>query len=73
MPTGKVKWFSSEKGYGFIALDQPENPSDPEVFIHWSGIEGSGYKQLEEGDVVQFDLETGSKGKLQAVRARVVR
>lgn len=73
MPTGKVKWFSSEKGYGFIALDQPESPSDPEVFIHWSGIEGSGYKQLEEGDVVQFDLETGSKGKLQAVRAHVIR
>ncbi|MGH7424672.1 MAG: cold-shock protein, partial [Candidatus Methylomirabilales bacterium] len=49
MPTGTVKWFSSEKGYGFIS-----RPDGDDVFVHFSAIEGSGYRNLEEGQKVEF-------------------
>jgi len=58
MPTGKVKWFSNEKGYGFIT---PESGKD--VFVHHTGIQGEGYKSLEEGQEVQFEIEKGPKGE----------
>ncbi len=58
MAKGKVKWFSNQKGYGFIT---PENGSD--VFVHHSGIVGDGYKSLEEGQEVEFDIEKGPKGE----------
>ena len=67
MATGTVKWFSSEKGYGFIS---PEDGSE-DVFVHFSKIEGSGFKTLEEGAKVQFETEPGQKG-LQATSVTVV-
>ena len=54
---GKVKWFSNQKGYGFI---EQENGQD--VFVHFSAIQGDGYKSLEEGQSVQFDVSQGEKG-----------
>jgi cold shock protein len=57
MKTGTVKWFNSEKGFGFIEV-QGEN----DVFVHFSAIQGDGYKSLEEGQRVQFEVEQGSRG-----------
>ncbi|MCW9012875.1 MAG: cold-shock protein [Gammaproteobacteria bacterium] len=63
MATGTVKWFNESKGFGFIA------PSDgsPDVFVHFSVIEGSGFKTLNEGQEVSYDTEQGPKG-LQATK-----
>ncbi|MGD0336171.1 MAG: cold shock domain-containing protein [Candidatus Omnitrophota bacterium] len=58
MVKGKVKWFSNQKGYGFIT---PESGSD--VFVHHSAIQGEGYKSLEEGQEVEFEVEKGPKGE----------
>ena len=58
--TGRVKWFDAKKGFGFI-----EQESGEDVFVHFRAIAGNGYKTLEEGQVVEFDLEDGAKG-LQA-------
>lgn len=58
MARGKVKWFSNKKGYGFIATDEGED-----VFVHFSAIEGAGYKNLDEGEEVEFELQDGPKGK----------
>jgi len=58
MAKGKVKWFSNQKGYGFIT---PENGND--VFVHHSAIQGDGYKTLEEGQEVEFEVTTGPKGE----------
>ena len=57
MATGTVKWFNNQKGFGFIA---PENGRD--VFVHHSAIQGEGYKSLDEGQKVQFDITQGPKG-----------
>jgi len=62
MVRGKVKWFNSQKGYGFLA---PENGKD--VFVHFSAIQGDGYKSLEEGQDVEFEIGNGPKGE-QAVK-----
>ena len=56
--TGVVKWFSAEKGYGFIT---PDNGAD--VFVHYSAIQGNGYRKLEAGDKVEFEITDGPKGK----------
>ncbi len=56
--TGKVKWFNSQKGYGFIADDE----SDKDIFVHYSQITGDGYKRLEEGESVSYDIADGEKG-----------
>ena len=58
MENGTVKWFNSQKGYGFIT---PESGDD--VFVHHSAIQGDGYKSLEEGQDVEFEIEQGPKGK----------
>ena len=55
--TGKVKWFSNTKGYGFI-----EQESGEDVFVHFSAIQGEGFKTLEEGQKVQFEITKGQKG-----------
>ena len=58
MATGTVKWFNADKGYGFIA--QSEGGDD--VFVHFSAIEGEGYKSLDEGATVEYEVEQGPKG-----------
>ncbi len=65
MPTGTVKWLNASKGYGFIAPDD----GSPDVFAHFSSIEGSGYRELTEGQKVDFETEQGPKGP-QAKRVR---
>ena len=57
MATGTVKWFSPEKGFGFITQSE-----GPDVFVHFSGITGEGYKNLEEGQAVEFEIVDGPKG-----------
>ncbi len=64
MATGTVKWFNSEKGYGFISQD-----GGPDVFVHYSAIQESGYRNLEENEKVEFDVSQGPKG-LQAANVR---
>jgi CspA family cold shock protein len=59
--TGTVKWFSNEKGYGFIA-----QPDGDDVFVHFSAIQGEGYKSLQEGQEVEFEVVEGPKGKQAA-------
>jgi len=66
MATGVVKWFSPEKGFGFISQE-----SGPDVFVHFSAIEGEGYKNLEEGQAVEFEITEGQKGP-QATAVKLV-
>jgi CspA family cold shock protein len=54
---GRIKWFNNSKGYGFIGCE-----NGPDVFVHYSGIVGDGYRTLQEGDRVSFDLVQGPKG-----------
>ncbi len=63
---GTVKWFNAEKGYGFIQRD-----SGDDVFVHYSSIQGDGYRSLDEGSRVSFVVETGQKG-LQAAEVELV-
>ena len=67
MAQGTVKWFNAEKGFGFIA---PEDGS-ADVFVHYSEIQGSGFRTLEENQRVQFEVEQGAKGP-QAVRVTAI-
>jgi CspA family cold shock protein len=57
MASGTVKWFNAEKGFGFIAQD-----GGPDVFAHYSNIQGNGYRELVEGETVTFDVTQGQKG-----------
>ena len=57
MKTGVVKWFNNEKGFGFISVE-----GEGDVFVHFSAITGVGYKSLEDGQSVQFDVVEGAKG-----------
>lgn len=61
--TGKVKWFNAEKGYGFI-----EREDGGDVFVHFSAIQGEGFKTLEEGQAVEFDVVEGNRGEQAAKR-----
>ena len=61
MAQGTVKWFNPEKGYGFISQEGGED-----LFVHWSEIQMDGYKTLDEGAAVEFEITTGDNGKLQA-------
>jgi CspA family cold shock protein len=58
MPTGTVKWFSDDKGFGFITPDD----GDKDLFVHHTGINGEGYRSLQEGAKVTYDAEQGEKG-----------
>jgi len=64
MEKGTVKWFNSAKGFGFIQRESGED-----VFVHYRSITGNGYKNLEDGDKVEFEVEQGQKG-LQATNVR---
>ena len=57
MATGTVKWFNADKGYGFITVDNGD-----EVFVHFSEIQGEGFKTLEEGQKVEFEITQGNRG-----------
>ncbi len=67
MVKGTVKWFSNQKGYGFIT---PENGKD--VFVHFSSVQMDGYKTLKEGDSVEFEINQGPKGE-QAVEVKITK
>jgi len=64
--TGTVKWFNAEKGYGFISQQD-----GADVFVHYSAIQGPGYRTLEQGQQVEFDVQEGPKG-LQAAAVRAI-
>jgi len=66
MATGKVKWFSATKGYGFIESDE-----GGDVFVHYSAIGGDGFKTLEQGQSVEFEVQEGNKGP-QAVNVSLM-
>ncbi len=66
MESGTVKWFNGSKGYGFIKRDEGDD-----VFVHFNAIVGEGYKSLDEGDRVEFEVEQGPKG-LQATNVKKV-
>ena len=65
MNTGKVKWFNAEKGYGFITTDEGKD-----VFVHYSSIQAEGFRSLEEGQTVTFDVVEGDRGQ-QAANVKV--
>jgi len=65
--TGTVKWFNGQKGFGFITRD-----SGGDIFVHYSAIEGHGFRSLEEGDRVEFAVEEGRKGPAAASVRRIV-
>ncbi|GAB2641914.1 cold-shock protein [Nocardioides ginkgobilobae] len=67
MAQGTVKWFNAEKGFGFIA----QNDGGADVFVHYSAIESTGYKSLDENQAVEFDVTQGPKGP-QAERVRAI-
>ena len=66
MATGSVKWFNAEKGFGFISREGADD-----VFVHFSQIQGTGYRSLEEGQRVEFDVAPGRKGE-EAQNVRVI-
>ena len=66
MATGTVKFFNAEKGFGFISREGGDD-----VFVHFSNIEGTGYKSLQEGDKVEFEVAPGRKGE-EAQKGRVI-
>jgi len=67
MARGKVKWFNPDKGYGFV-----EQESGEDLFVHFSEIQGEGFKTLEEGAEVEFDIAQGQNGRMQATNVRKV-
>lgn len=68
MATGKVKWFNSDKGYGFIAPDA----GGTDVFVHISAVERSGLRELSDNQAVSYELETGRNGKVSAIDLKLI-
>ncbi|GGA62807.1 cold-shock protein [Pseudoclavibacter endophyticus] len=69
MANGTVKWFNAEKGFGFITVDAAGGEQQQDVFVHYRAIDMPGYKVLEEGQVVEFQIGQGAKGpQAEAVR-----
>ncbi len=66
MPKGSVKWFNEKKGFGFISKED-----GTDVFVHYTGIQGDGFKTLKEGDAVEFEIENSEKGP-RAVSVRAI-
>ena len=66
MPKGTVKWFSNQKGYGFITTEEGKD-----IFVHHSSIEGEGYKSLKEGQAVEFEVSQSPKGE-QAANVKMI-
>ena len=66
MATGKVKWFNNSKGFGFVTADD-----GTDAFVHYGDIDGDGFKTLNEGDSVEFEMTTGPKGP-KAIKVRKV-
>ncbi|HPA72810.1 MAG TPA: cold-shock protein [Spirochaetota bacterium] len=66
MPKGVIKWFNEKKGYGFIS-----NEEGGDVFVHYTGIDGEGFRTLNEGDRVEFEIETSDKGP-RAVKVKAL-
>jgi len=66
VPRGVVKWFNVEKGYGFIQQDQGSD-----IFVHYTGIKGEGFRKLEEGQAIEFEITEGKKGP-QAINVMIV-
>lgn len=66
MPSGVVKWFSSERGFGFISVGE----GDEDIFVRYTGIEGEGFRSLEKGEKVEFEIAPDRDGKLEAVSVR---
>lgn len=64
---GQVKWFSSEKGYGFISCDEIEN----DIYVHFSEIQMKGYRTLEENDIVEFEYDTEMKKAVNVVKLSI--
>ncbi len=67
MSEGTVKWFNPDKGYGFIEIE-----GEDDVFVHFSEIQGEGFKSLDEGQAVAFEITTGQNGKPQASNVRKI-
>ncbi|MHB1340983.1 MAG: cold-shock protein [Coriobacteriia bacterium] len=67
MAQGTVKWFNADKGYGFISHEGGDD-----VFVHFSAIEGDGFKSLDEGAAVEFEITDGQNGKKQAANVRKI-
>ena len=68
MPTGKVKWFNGQKGYGFVQPDEGGN----DVFVHISAVQKSGLGDLREGQKISYELEQGRSGKMAAVDLKAI-
>lgn len=68
MPTGTVKWFNPDKGFGFITPDE----GGDDVFVHFSEIQGTGFKSLDEGARVEYEVRPGRDGKQQAANVRAI-
>lgn len=67
MAQGTVKWFNADKGYGFISHEGGDD-----VFVHFSAIQGDGFKSLDEGQAVEFEITDGQNGKKQAANVRKI-
>lgn len=74
--TGQVKWFNAAKGFGFIGQTSdptsawPHESNGGDVFVHYSAIQDSGYKKLDEGNIVEFSVEEGQGGRIQATQVK---